>query len=141
MEFFGSGRTPRLGEYKNIGLYGIDQLAAAGTEKAKKTLETLLLIACEKGQANSVRYLAERGANVNGTDDYGWTPLMIATQSGQNGIVTYLMEKGAETEAVNKNGWTTLMIACKNGRFKTVKHLLSKYPKLSEEADNEVAFR
>lgn len=38
MEFFGSGRTPRLGEYKNIGLYGIDQLAAAGTEKAKKTL-------------------------------------------------------------------------------------------------------
>lgn len=58
----------------------------------------LLLVAGYPGGADTVRFLAERGANVN-ADRRGFTVLANASLRGDFATVRFLLERGARTEA------------------------------------------
>jgi hypothetical protein len=58
--------------------------------------------AADKGRANIVAYLLDKGADVNDTDAGGWTPLHRAAQSGDLETVQLLVRRGARVEAKTK---------------------------------------
>ena len=55
--------------------------------------------------------LLKAGAKVNGSDDYGRTPLMFACKYSPS-IVPVLFKAGAKVHSSNNDGLTPLMFAC-----------------------------
>lgn len=49
-----------------------------------------------------VRFLCEKGADVNAQDNEGWTPLHAAACCGNLPIVKYLCEHGADISIINR---------------------------------------
>lgn len=52
--------------------------------------------------------LLQYGANINGKNYLGRTPLMFASDLGTYQLVQWLVEKGADVNCVDENGWTAL---------------------------------
>ena len=51
-------------------------------------------------------YLIEARAEMNPTDDDGWTPLHLATQHGKGSVTTLLIDNGANVNAqITGGGW------------------------------------
>src|SRR5262245_43720066 len=70
-----------------------------------------LLAAARKGQTEHVRALLTKGANVDGKDKEGRTPLMWAARNGHVETVTLLLERGAKPEERDRQGLTAYGIA------------------------------
>lgn len=73
--------------------------------------KTILMYACWVGNAEAVRHLIEKGANVNAQDSGGASPLHLAAWKGYTAIAVYLLEHGASGSAMSKEGMTPLDIA------------------------------
>ena len=58
-----------------------------------------MIWAADDGQANMVKILLEKGANVNAADNDGWTALMLASQGGHVDVVKALLDAGADVNA------------------------------------------
>jgi ankyrin repeat protein len=72
--------------------------------------ESLLGIAASLGNAETVKLLLERKANVDAQDDEGFTPLMNACQNRHIEVVRLLLGKGANKELKSKYGDTARTI-------------------------------
>lgn len=60
----------------------------------------------------TVKYLVEEmGADVNGRDSDGYTPMHHAAARGDNEMILYLVSKGADPKAVSRRGQTTVDMA------------------------------
>ncbi|MEC9454782.1 MAG: ankyrin repeat domain-containing protein [Pseudomonadota bacterium] len=72
-----------------------------------------LMMAAKKYRGlEAVKLLVRRGADVNGADQYGRTPLIMAARYGRIKIVRYLLSQGAETDAESiMRKWKTPLIA------------------------------
>ncbi|VDK40693.1 unnamed protein product [Taenia asiatica] len=73
-----------------------------------------------------VRFLVDRGADVNRTTITNSTALRAACFDGHEEVVRYLVERGANVETPNRHEHTCLMIACFRGHENIVKYLLSR---------------
>ena len=81
-----------------------------------------------------VKYLVEKGANLDLQDKDGWNALMIASLYSNTDssidTVKYLVEKGANLDLQDKDGWNALMIASlysnTDSSIDTVKYLVEK---------------
>ena len=70
----------------------------------------------EMRRADVVELLLAAGADINGTDAEGWTPLMCAADSGGVEAVEYLLSLGAEPDvSESANGYTAMSIAIRRG--------------------------
>lgn len=74
----------------------------------------------EGDSVDAVKLLLDRGADVNGADWNGDTPLHVAARLGANDLVSLLFERGADLEAKNLDGETALdavaRLAARSGR-------------------------
>ena len=52
--------------------------------------------AADNGHINIVQNLLNRGAEINATDDDGWTPLRHAEHKEQNDVVALLKSRGGK---------------------------------------------
>lgn len=77
-------------------------------------------------RAAMVVVLLERGAQVNGKDEDGWTPLLWSAWSGMPKVVETLLNKGADVNAADRQGNTALIIAARRGLDGIVEALLAK---------------
>lgn len=87
--------------------------------------DTYLMEAAKLGFLGMTRFLLDRGADIEGTDDLGATALMRAAASGRADIVELLLERGAD---VNHDDWldqTPLSAAAMEGHREIVDRLLS----------------
>ncbi len=108
---------------------------------------TPLLHAVHKDQARSIAALLDAGANANGADSYGQSPLMMAAGYGYTDIVKILLARGANPRLPMRDGVTAIDLA-RSGvpdidRFTvfscqddTVKALLAADPKLPDHSEN-----
>ncbi len=77
-------------------------------------------------KAELIRYLIDKGIDVNATDKYGFTALMIAAKDPDVGVVKLLLDRGADVNSKDKYGWTALIAASSYGRIQIMKLLLAK---------------
>ncbi len=62
------------------------------------------------------RYLADKGADINGRTNQQQTPLMWAAASGAVGAMDFLLRRGAKKDLQDENGSTAIMMAVLNDR-------------------------
>ena len=82
------------------------------------------------------RLLVNSGANVNVTDDEGWTPLHAAARSGYRDIAELLLESGASLDVRNKNQETPLHVACYNGKLDVSRFLIDRGSDMNSRDEN-----
>lgn len=81
-----------------------------------KTGSTALMVAARAGNANAVRLLIERGADVNAVDKEGGTALKNAARIGHTDVVRVLLEKGADVNAVTQDSLTVRILAARKDK-------------------------
>jgi ankyrin repeat protein len=59
----------------------------------------------------TVKFLVEHGADVNGAGQFGWSALHVAAYQGLNDVIAYLASKGAKLDAMDAFGQTPLSIS------------------------------
>ena len=67
-----------------------------------------LFFAVREGQLYAATLLLDRGAEVNGKDKDGRTPLHYAAHYGHANIAALLLDRGAEVNVKDNEGWTPL---------------------------------
>ena len=69
----------------------------------------------EAGDTEVVRFLLDKGADINARSQTHWTPLMCAAAEGHTEIVKLLVSRGADRRGTNADGRTAAAIATMNG--------------------------
>lgn len=77
---------------------------------------TLLHDATDKSQLATVKYLLDRGSDINAITSDGRTALHMAAQRGDIAMITLLVSRGATINKRDANGWTPLDRAIKWNR-------------------------
>jgi ankyrin repeat protein len=80
--------------------------AGAGTDVQRERTNEERAMALE-----TVKFLVDRGADVNAAGQYGWTALHAASYQGINEIIEYLVSKGANIDQKDEFGQTALSIS------------------------------
>ena len=79
---------------------------------------------CEKGNLDNLKYLVDKGANLETSNSEGLLPIHIACRYGHFQIVQYLKDKGVNMEAKDSLERTPLHIACEYGFLPIVEYLI-----------------
>jgi len=86
---------------------------------------TPLYKAAGEGRTDIVKYLIEKGANVNFRGkEWGKTPLSEAASRGFDDVVDVLLKAGADPKARDRNGYTAFATAALGGQFDLAEALL-----------------
>lgn len=85
--------------------------------------ELQLLEAVKAENLEAARASLEAGADVNQTDEQGWTPLNWAAGRGNGALVSLLVEKGADVFKVGRDLRTPYMIALAAGHADVARFL------------------
>jgi ankyrin repeat protein len=108
----------------NVDLLGMVIARGANLEAVSVDNKmTALLVAVENIDIETITLLLDKGANVNGTNQDGYSPLMAAAEAGAGEVVEILIARGANPAARDSKGATALMLARKHGRGDVVQLL------------------
>lgn len=114
------GKDPNAqGCQENLKRYGFGGAAFAPSPSNG------LLNAATKGDAAEVRRMLAAGANPNGRNALGWSPLMLAAAERHLDAVVALLEVKADPNARNTLGRTALMFASSYGDDSIAERLLT----------------
>ena len=87
---------------------------------------TVLMLAAAQGDPEIVKLLLQKGAQVNGQGEAGFTPLIEAVRSNHPAIVMLLLKSGAKPNQRNENGNTALVFAASEGQLEMIEALLKQ---------------
>lgn len=82
--------------------------------------------AARKGGLGDIKKCIVEGANVNGKDQNGWTPLHRAAFKGRIEVVKVLVKHGAKLDVVDYCGYTPLRLAMEAGQKDVVMYLIAR---------------
>jgi ankyrin repeat protein len=74
---------------------------------------SILLKAALDDDVNSAKEALKKGADINGQDDIGYTPLQVAMIADSEKMIHFLIVEGANVNVRNKEGLTPLMLVAK----------------------------
>nr|XP_054753891.1 ankyrin-1-like [Lytechinus pictus] len=89
--------------------------------------------AAAEGHIEVMKYLIQKGSDVNRDDEDGWTPFSAAVKNGHLEAVKHLLRKGAVQKRYD--GMTPLYIAAQAGHLDVVKLLISNGADVNEVDD------
>ena len=96
----------------------------------------LLMTAIHDGNEELVKWLIEKGAEVNGQDGEGRTPLIEAAHHHEYDIARLLIQSGAQVNLGAYDGFTPLIEASEHGVNPLVKLLVEKGAEVNHASDN-----
>ncbi|XP_070013515.1 protein VAPYRIN-LIKE-like [Nicotiana sylvestris] len=82
--------------------------------------------AAREGDVVDIKKCIAEGANVNGKDQNGWTPLHRAAFKGRIEGVKVLVKHGAKLDVVDKCGYTPLHLAVEAGQKDVAMYLVAQ---------------
>ena len=85
-----------------------------------------LLQATRRNNVDQIQELLSRGADVNSTNKYGWSPLMVAADEGHLHACVLLSSSGADVDLANDEGDTAVGKAAMKGHYEVVQHLIKQ---------------
>eukprot|EP00298_Acanthocystis_sp_HF-20_P016646 c21540_g3_i1.p1 GENE.c21540_g3_i1~~c21540_g3_i1.p1 ORF type:complete len:545 (-),score=186.51 c21540_g3_i1:63-1697(-) len=85
----------------------------------------VLLLAVQKGYVDVTQALLSARADINQTNNHGWTALHVATFYSHPKIVQILLQSGCDTTCKNSDGKTALDIAKKNNKEEIINMIKS----------------
>ena len=102
--------------------------------KAQDTLfsRSVIHFAAENGNLDTIKYLAEKGADLLDKDDFGATAMHYAARSNKLDVLKYLVDKKVNYTDRDNRGWTAMHYAASGGSIETVEYLLSKGLNINE---------
>jgi ankyrin repeat protein len=89
-------------------------------------LDEKLIKASSNGQLNIVNEAIAAGANINGSDNYGNTPLIEAARWGRTQAVVLLLKNGADKKQINSKGATAAKVAADEG-YDNIVDIIKKF--------------
>ncbi len=98
-------------------------------------LNTQLIDQIDDGNLVEVKKLVDSKADVNSTNEFGWTPLMTASLMGKDDIVDYLLKEKGDVNAQSARKDTALIAAAKKNKLNIVDLLLSASKDSIDELD------
>lgn len=102
--------------------------AAEEDGKSPPKLRTALSLAVDEDRVETVKWLLDRGARIEGVDDRGWPPLCSAAASGNVEMVKLLITKGASPQTKDDKGRSALDLAVEFDHDGVVALLRSQEP-------------
>ncbi|CAL1532320.1 unnamed protein product, partial [Lymnaea stagnalis] len=85
---------------------------------------TAIQVAAANGNEQVVRLLIMRGAGLDKSNIFGWTPLLQASRYGHTNIVALLHQHQADIHTKTRYGTSAMMLAAKGGHLQTLKFLI-----------------
>ena len=98
----------------------VEQWLAAGADPTQELSNAVIA-----DDHDRIKFLVEKGADVNQSDNQGGTPLTNAARQRKNELVELLIKLGADVNKPNGNGMTALVTAVMRDHVPTVKVLLA----------------
>ncbi|MGQ0561734.1 MAG: ankyrin repeat domain-containing protein [Gemmatimonadota bacterium] len=95
-----------------------------------------LVLAAENGDTALIKFLLQRGAQVNAADQSTITPLIAAARNGRTEAVKLLIAAGADQNARDNNGWSAARFALENGHAEVAALLASSKAAQSDARDH-----
>lgn len=78
------------------------------------------------------KLLLDKGADINSTDFYSYTPLNLASYYGFTDVVQFLLSRGADPNIVNNNGESPLLSAAQKGYTEIAQILIENGANVNE---------
>jgi len=104
--------------------------------KSRRSGETPLHLATEKGYKGMAFMLIEEGAMVNAQDGECNTPLHVAAQAASSRLAQLLIDRGAKVDLTNSDGESPLHLASNNGHLDMVRLLVCKGAGTNTQTDS-----
>lgn len=100
--------------------------------------KTPIIFAWEKGHLKIVKYLIDKGANIDDKNKNGRTPLMLAIEGGNFNYLNYLAKNDADNNQSYHNEETplTLDIQFEKEKFDVISYLVKKGANVNQEDYN-----
>lgn len=111
-------KRPKINQY-NIELF-FDVIRLDINLIEEKSGNSILHYACMFNNIELVRYLIERGADVNKMNNYNYTPLHISCELNCDEIIKLLLENSADPNILNTDNENPLMLYVKSGKNSSV---------------------
>jgi ankyrin repeat protein len=124
--------APALGQQKQekskqpVATLSEDQMKARAAAARRELLNQELFAAVDSEASGAVRKMLTRGADVNGRDRDGMTPLMHAALQGSSELIQLLLDKGAVVNLTDTFGVTALMQAAWAGHTEVLETLMTQ---------------
>ncbi len=112
-------------DLEKADLEAVESLVGDDDKTDDKDGATALMLASWSGHLRAVKFLIEKGANLEAKNNEGETALMWASSWGRLAVVRLLIERGANINAKNCNGETALMFAVSGGHLDIVRLLVA----------------
>ncbi len=123
-----AGGTLRLREAVILGDVELARAACEAGESpdgpARGLVETYLVFAADYGHREMVRFLLDRGADIEGEYDLGERALKRAAEAGHEDIVELLLDRGADPNHSDWSGVTPRAAAVMRGHQRIAERLL-----------------
>lgn len=103
----GMGQLERV---KNLLTHGAEINSRGPSTSRVPAGVTALMLAATSNHLQVVKFLIDKGANINQTDDGGATALIYSTWKGNRAIVALLLKEGADIYAKTRDGRTPYLL-------------------------------
>ena len=86
-----------------------------------------LLGFAQNGDVSKLKFCLQKGADINHSDQYGWTGLMCASYSGMKDVIEVLLHNKCDTSLTNNKKQTAYDLAMKNKHYSITRMIENHY--------------